>query len=176
MPFRVAMPNSVMKPTSEATDRTPPETNTPATPPINASGRLSMTNRASRTEWKAMCNSSPMQTTTAITQEALEHPRGRLGAFELPPVLHVVAAIRTFTQGERDPRSRFWMSATMEPTSRPAALQLTTILRWTFSRLIVLGPPSRPDLSKRAEWHLCAVGGRDRQSIDVGSRRTCLPR
>ena len=52
IPFRVAMPNSVMKPISEATDRTPPATKTPMAPPINASGRFSMMISASREERK----------------------------------------------------------------------------------------------------------------------------
>ena len=50
MPLRVAIPNSVMKPTIEATDKTPPARSTPITPPISASGRLIMINRPSRDE------------------------------------------------------------------------------------------------------------------------------
>ena len=42
MPLRVAMPNRVMKPTIDATESTPPARYTPTTPPISASGRLSM--------------------------------------------------------------------------------------------------------------------------------------
>ena len=42
MPLRVAMPKSVMKPIIEATLSTPPARNTPATPPISASGRLTI--------------------------------------------------------------------------------------------------------------------------------------
>ena len=48
MPFRVAIPKSVMNPTIDATDRTPPDRYTPSTPPINASGRFSMINNPSR--------------------------------------------------------------------------------------------------------------------------------
>jgi hypothetical protein len=33
MPFRIAMPNEVMKPMVVATDKMPPETYTPMTPP-----------------------------------------------------------------------------------------------------------------------------------------------
>ena len=36
------MPNRVMKPINEAIESTPPVSNTAATPPIRASGRLSM--------------------------------------------------------------------------------------------------------------------------------------
>ena len=48
IPFLVAIPNNVMNPIIEATLSTPPERNTPATPPIRASGRLSMMSSASR--------------------------------------------------------------------------------------------------------------------------------
>ena len=50
MPFRVAMPKSVMNPTIDATESTPPARYTPRTPPINASGRFSMISRPSREE------------------------------------------------------------------------------------------------------------------------------
>src|SRR5207244_602490 len=41
IPFLVAMPNRVMNPIIDATLRTPPARNTPATPPRRARGRLS---------------------------------------------------------------------------------------------------------------------------------------
>ncbi len=50
MPLRVAMPKSVMKPTSDATESTPPCRKTPAAPPMSASGRLTITSTASRME------------------------------------------------------------------------------------------------------------------------------
>ena len=53
MPLRVAMPKSVMKPTIDATDSTPPARYTPMTPPISASGRFSMISAPSRDEPKA---------------------------------------------------------------------------------------------------------------------------
>ena len=49
MPLRAAMPNTPMNPINEATDKTPPERYTPATPPIKASGRFNMISAASRT-------------------------------------------------------------------------------------------------------------------------------
>jgi len=70
MPLRVAMPNTVMKPMIAAIDSTPPETYTPITPPIKASGRLSITNAASRAEPKAMCRSRPMPITTPMLSSA----------------------------------------------------------------------------------------------------------
>ena len=57
MPLRVAMPNSVMNPIIVATLSTPPARNTPATPPISASGRLTMTISASRARPKASTSS-----------------------------------------------------------------------------------------------------------------------
>ncbi len=65
-PLRVAMPNRVMKPMIEATESTPPETTTPITPPISASGRLSMTSRASRAERKATNRSRKIPMVTAM--------------------------------------------------------------------------------------------------------------
>jgi hypothetical protein len=54
IPFPVAMPNRVMKPTSEAIDSVPAEIKTITTPPIKASGRLAMTRNAERTDFRAM--------------------------------------------------------------------------------------------------------------------------
>ena len=54
MPLRVAMPNRVMKPTSEAIDSVPPERKTITTPPISASGRFAITSNAERTDFNAM--------------------------------------------------------------------------------------------------------------------------
>ncbi len=89
-PLRVAMPNRVMKPMIDATDRTPPETKTPITPPISASGRLSITSRASRTERNATNSSRKMPTVTAAPEQ--QQGAGRLlGALELAAVLDVVA-------------------------------------------------------------------------------------
>ena len=64
MPLRVAIPNSVMSPTSEATLSTPPETNTAAKPPMSASGRLTMTRSARRVDRNARNRSRKMPATT----------------------------------------------------------------------------------------------------------------
>ena len=64
MPLRVAIPNRVMKPTIDATDRTPPARYTPMTPPISASGRLIMINRPSRDEPNAAERMKKIATTT----------------------------------------------------------------------------------------------------------------
>ena len=52
-PFRVAIPNSVMNPMMDATDRTPPDRKTPAAPPARASGRFTITSAASRPDFSA---------------------------------------------------------------------------------------------------------------------------
>ena len=54
IPLRVAIPNTLMNPISEATESTPPDTNTPTTPPMRASGRFTMIRIVSRTERKTM--------------------------------------------------------------------------------------------------------------------------
>ena len=65
MPLRVAMPKSVMKPTSEATERTPPVRKTPTTPPIRASGRFTMTSGLTTAERKTRRRMMTIATTTA---------------------------------------------------------------------------------------------------------------
>jgi hypothetical protein len=71
MPLRVAMPNSVTKPTSEAMLITPLPRNTARTPPIRASGRLTMINSALRSEPNAISSSTRMPTTTAPPSTAI---------------------------------------------------------------------------------------------------------
>lgn len=65
MPLRVAIPNKVMNPMIEAIEMTPPERNTPTTPPMSASGRLSITSAASRAEDRATYSSKKMPRTTS---------------------------------------------------------------------------------------------------------------
>ena len=74
MPLRVAMPKSVMKPTSEATLSTPPPARRRATPPMSASGRLTMTSSASRPEPNARKSRRKMP---AIDGDAEEEERAR---------------------------------------------------------------------------------------------------
>ena len=74
MPLRVAMPNTVMNPISDATLSTPPDTNTPTTPPMSASGRLSMISAASRADPNARCSRKPMPMTTAMPSNAMIRP------------------------------------------------------------------------------------------------------
>jgi hypothetical protein len=54
MPFRTAMPNRVMKPTSVAMFSTPPVTITAKTPPTSARGRFTMTRSVWRTDRNSM--------------------------------------------------------------------------------------------------------------------------
>ena len=70
IPFRVAMPNSAMKPMIEATESTPPEANTPTAPPISASGRLSMMITASPSERNAAASSTRMPSTTVTPSQS----------------------------------------------------------------------------------------------------------
>ena len=90
MPLRVAIPNRVMKPTIDATDRTPPARYTPRTPPISASGRLIMISRPSRDEPNAAERMKKIATTTP--SESQRSCLRRLGlALELTAVLDVIA-------------------------------------------------------------------------------------
>ena len=100
MPLRVAMPNSVMNPIIVATLRTPPARNTPATPPISASGRFTMTSNASRARPNASTSSmnSPAIDADAQDQQPL---RRALLAFELPAVLDAVARRHRHRLGHR---------------------------------------------------------------------------
>src|SRR5215212_796478 len=75
-PLRVAMPNRVMKPMIEATDRTPPEAYSPATPPMRASGRFSTTCATSRPDPKASQRSAKMPAMTAAPRNAHQIPKG----------------------------------------------------------------------------------------------------
>ena len=63
MPLRAAMPSTVMKPTSEPSDSTPPASNAPATPPIDAHGRLRKINSPVRTESKTAWSSRKIAST-----------------------------------------------------------------------------------------------------------------
>ena len=58
MPLRTAMPKSVMKPISDATESTPPPTYRPITPPTSASGRLQITISASPEDFNAVVSST----------------------------------------------------------------------------------------------------------------------
>ena len=62
--IRKPRPVSVMMPMIDATDNTPPATYTPATPPISASGRFSITIHASRVLRNARYNSTKIPTIT----------------------------------------------------------------------------------------------------------------
>ncbi len=90
MPLRVAMPNSVMNPIIDATLSTPPARNTPATPPISASGRFTMTSSASRARPNASTSSMNSPATTPTPSTSSRCGRALL-AFELPAVLDAVA-------------------------------------------------------------------------------------
>ncbi len=72
MPLRVAIPNSVMKPTSEAMLTTPPPANTATTPPIRASGRFTMTSTPSRADPKAVVRERPELAGTLLELRAAE--------------------------------------------------------------------------------------------------------
>ena len=63
IPLRAAMPNTVMKPISVATDSTSSEIHTPNTPPTKASGRLSITKATSRAERKVAYSRNAIATT-----------------------------------------------------------------------------------------------------------------
>ena len=91
MPLRVAMPNSVMKPMSDATHSTPPESKTPATPPISASGRLTMMTAASAARARARTKRTRKMPSDHHEPEEEQRPRGLLRALELAAVLDAVA-------------------------------------------------------------------------------------
>ena len=53
IPLRAAMPSTVTNPTSEPSDRTPPPSTAPKTPPIRANGNVRKTRAVSRTVRKS---------------------------------------------------------------------------------------------------------------------------
>jgi hypothetical protein len=99
MPLRLAMPNSVMKPTSEATESTPPLAATASAPPISASGKFTMTSAASRHAPNAITNSTAIP--TKATTESPVMVRLACGlALELTAELHVVPRRQREALGE----------------------------------------------------------------------------
>ena len=137
MPLRVAMPKSAMNPIMDATFNTPPDSRTPATPPMSASGKFSMTRRASRERPKAKTSSMNNPATTAAPSSN-RRSDARCSASNCPPYsTRYPAGIRMVWL------TADWMSATTPPRSRPATLDEMTIRRCTFSRRIILGPISR---------------------------------
>ena len=66
MPLRAAMPSSAISPMIEAIDSTPPDTNTPATPPMSASGRFTMMSAASALDPNAAASMKNIAITTAM--------------------------------------------------------------------------------------------------------------
>jgi len=66
MPLRVAIPNSVMKPTSEPIESTRSVANTATTPPISASGRFAMTTSARDAEGNASCSTRKIAAITRM--------------------------------------------------------------------------------------------------------------
>ena len=169
MPLRVAMPNSVMKPIIDATLSTPPARNTPATPPISASGRLTMTSSASR--------GRPNASTSSMNRPAIDaDARARAAAATRS------ARSRTGRRTRRDSPAGIGtdcataarMSSTTLPRSRPATLHEITIRRCTFSRRIMFGPSSRRT-SASSRIGTVAAGRRvDRQigdALEVGAAR-----
>ena len=167
MPLRVAMPNSVMKPIIDATLSTPPARNTPATPPMSASGRLSMTSSASRARPNARTSSMNRPAIDADAEEraaartrSARSRTGRRIRRDSPP-----ASARACATAVR-------MSSTTLPRSRPATLQEITIRRWTFSRRIMFGPSSRRTSASTRIGTGPPFGvsiGRSREAIEVGA-------
>jgi hypothetical protein len=66
--------NTVMNPIKDATDSTPPDRKTPATPPISARGKFTMTRAASRVNPKARYRRKAMPRTTASPRRLRSHP------------------------------------------------------------------------------------------------------
>lgn len=66
MPLRVAIPNSVINPTMEATERTPPARQAPTTPTTEANGRLSIMISASLYDPNAVPRIRKMPTMTPM--------------------------------------------------------------------------------------------------------------
>ena len=87
---------------------------------------------------KATKSSRKMPTITASPKQS-RRSGVALGALELAAVFDAVA----LRQSHLAPRLPARMSSTTLPRSRPATLAMTTILRCTFSRVMVFGPGRR---------------------------------
>lgn len=74
MPFRAATPKSTIKPTDAGTDRYKPVIQSEKTPPINAKGKLVITNRAILIDLNVIYNSNkikPMATGRIMSKRVI---------------------------------------------------------------------------------------------------------
>ena len=138
MPLRVATPNRVINPMSDATDSTPPARNTPMTPPIKRQWQIEHDDQCVRegTEGRGQHQQNADHDSSAQQQQ----PAAR-------PAPHSRIVLRTrhgnLAAGRpvvRDCRLEY--HSRRRARSRPATLHCTTILRWTPSRLMKFGPRS----------------------------------
>ncbi len=139
--MRTAIPNSVMNPTNVATLRLPAVTTIAKTPPINASGRFTMTSSVLRmvpNSWKRSRKIATIESTdsTAIVCAALR------------PLSNWPPKSTWYPGGTVTPAAiACRKSSTTLPTSRFSTFACTTSFRRTPSRLMTFGPRSSRTLA-----------------------------